>query len=124
MDLPQVETLALGSERPERVGTGDVASGRERKELRILHFNDVYAIESHESKEVPGGIARFVTALAEAREQAKKDDAELLTVFSGDLLGPSSLSALTEGSQMIYPFNRCEVDVAMIGNHDLDFGVL
>ena len=25
---------------------------------------------------------------------------------------------------MIYPFNRCEVDIAMIGNHDLDFGVL
>ena len=25
---------------------------------------------------------------------------------------------------MVYPFNRCEVDVAMIGNHDLDFGVL
>jgi len=25
---------------------------------------------------------------------------------------------------MVYPFNKCKVDVAMIGNHDLDFGVL
>jgi 2',3'-cyclic-nucleotide 2'-phosphodiesterase (5'-nucleotidase family) len=24
---------------------------------------------------------------------------------------------------MVYPFQMCSVDVAMIGNHDLDFGV-
>ena len=46
-----------------------------------------------------------------------------MTVFCGDLLGPSLISTYREGEQMILPFNECRVDVAMIGNHDLDFGV-
>ena len=41
-----------------------------KPELRIIHFNDVYNIESHENKEVPGGVARFVSALRQAREEA------------------------------------------------------
>ena len=28
-----------------------------------------------------------------------------------------------EGEQMVLPFNRMLVDVACIGNHDLDYGI-
>lgn len=46
-----------------------------------------------------------------------------MTLFSGDLLGPSLISTMYEGEQMVMPFNRMEVDVACFGNHDLDFGI-
>lgn len=47
----------------------------------------------------------------------------MLTVFSGDLLSPSLISTLYEGEQMVTAFNKCKVDVACIGNHELDFGI-
>ena len=46
-----------------------------------------------------------------------------MTVFSGDLLSPSLISTMFEGEQMVSSFNKCRVDVACIGNHDLDFGI-
>ena len=33
------------------------------------------------------------------------------------------ISTVYKGHQTVYPFKRCNVDVAMIGNHDLDWGV-
>ena len=70
------------------------------------------------------GISRFVTALKQARKSASEEGMECITLFSGDLISPSRLSNSENGEHMILPFNRCQVDVAMIGNHDLDFGVL
>ena len=74
-------------------------------------------------KEYPGGAARFVTAMDHFREKAEREGVECLTLFSGDLLGPSLISTMYEGAQMVPSFNRCKVDVACIGNHDLDFGI-
>ena len=53
------------------------------RELTILHFNDVYNIESRE-KEPVGGAARFATKVARYRHLNP------LIVFSGDCLNPSS----------------------------------
>jgi 5'-nucleotidase len=52
------------------------------KTLTILHFNDVYNVESAD-KEPVGGAARFCTAL--------KSFSHLnpLVLFSGDVLAPS-----------------------------------
>ena len=67
-------------------------------ELRILHFNDVYNIEPDPKKgQIAGGAARFVTAVQKVQQQAKADKVELLTVFCGDLLGPSMISTIAEG---------------------------
>lgn len=54
----------------------------EEKVLTILHFNDVYNIESVD-KEPVGGASRFCTAL--------KSFANLhpLVLFSGDIFAPS-----------------------------------
>ena len=53
------------------------------KELAILHFNDVYNVESREKPEPVGGAARMLTAF--------KDFAHLnpLIFFCGDCLSPS-----------------------------------
>lgn len=85
------------------------------RSLRFLHFNDVYHVGERE-KEPVGGAARFVTAINNART------AETLTVFSGDAFNPSLISAATQGAHMVPVLNACKVDVAMYGNHDLDFG--
>ena len=46
-----------------------------------------------------------------------------LVLFSGDFLGPSSLSTVFEGEQMVKLFSELHVDVSVIGNHDTDFGI-
>ncbi|KAA0200128.1 Trifunctional nucleotide phosphoesterase protein YfkN [Fasciolopsis buskii] len=86
---------------------------------KILHFNDVYNVEES-SGDLCGGAARFVTALKQFRAQAKENT---LILFSGDLLSPSSLSMTTEGSHMIDVLNHLNLDCAVIGNHDFDFGI-
>ena len=46
-----------------------------------------------------------------------------LVLFSGDLFAPSSLSTFFKGSQIIEVFNRLNVAVTCLGNHDTDFGI-
>lgn len=42
-------------------------------------------------------------------------------LFSGDAFSPSILSEIHKGEQMILPLNSLGIDVACLGNHDLDF---
>ena len=53
------------------------------RELRIIHFNDVYNIEGRKHEPV-GGAARFKTALEILRK--KKNS---IVLFSGDAVSPS-----------------------------------
>ena len=77
---------------------GASKSSQQVKQLKILHFNDVYEIsEKDQSSEVAGGISRFVTALKQARQRALEQGLECLTLFSGDLLSPSRLSSQEQG---------------------------
>ena len=89
----------------------------------MLHFNDVYNIQEKPESEYKGGAARFVTAMKHYQEKARNDGVDCLTVFSGDLLSPSVISTVFEGEQMVPAFNLCGVEVACIGNHELDFGI-
>ena len=50
------------------------------------------------------------------------DSKHKLVVFSGDLFFPSNLSTYYEGAQIIEPFNRMNVDISCIGNHEFDHG--
>lgn len=51
--------------------------------LNIIHYNDIYNVESNSSREPVGGAARFLTAI--------KSFANLnpLILFSGDAFSPS-----------------------------------
>ena len=84
-------------------------------ELEILHFNDVYNLE--QKKDGTAGGASFVSAFDAYNSKEK------LVIFSGDLFFPSNLSTFYEGEQMIVPFNRLNVDISCLGNHELDLGV-
>ena len=92
----------------------------------MIHFNDVYNIESRAIKKsstgqndpvVVGGASRFVTAFKQRNMEQK------LVLFSGDLFSPSRLSTHLKGEQMVKVFNKLNVQVSCLGNHDLDFGV-
>jgi len=91
--------------------------------LKILHFNDVYNIEETVKKahgdvpELCPGAARFVTAMESRRS------AQHLVLFSGDLFAPSNLGTHFQGEQILEIFNRLDVAVTCLGNHDTDYGL-
>jgi hypothetical protein len=60
------------------------------KKLNIIHFNDVYNIESNKTEPV-GGASRFITALEDVINETPT-----IVLFSGDAISPSS-------SKFIFP---------------------
>ncbi|KAL8911397.1 MAG: hypothetical protein Q9171_003444 [Xanthocarpia ochracea] len=74
-------------------------------DLRLLHFNDVYHIESGSAEPV-GGIARFQTLRNFYADDARfKHQSELITLFSGDAYNPSLESSVTKGAHMVPVLN-------------------
>jgi len=100
--------------------------------VTLLHFNDCYNIEPR-AHEPAGGAARFKTALESF------SSLDPIVLFSGDILGPSisklycclkptndfqqTVSTFTKGEQMIPVLNDCQVQCAVFGNHDFDYGL-
>ncbi|KAI1336667.1 flagellar associated protein [Xylariaceae sp. FL0016] len=92
-------------------------------DLRILHYNDVYHVDSSSAEPV-GGAARFMSLVNHYREDPKyQGQSDLLTFFSGDAFNPSLESSITKGDHMVPILNDVGTDAAALGNHDLDFGV-
>ena len=83
--------------------------------ITFLHTNDLYEISPKRGK---GGMARLSALLSVERASA----AHAITTFGGDLLSPSVMSGLTKGAQMIELLNAIGMDVAVLGNHEYDFG--
>ncbi|KAI0989165.1 hypothetical protein GJ496_010864 [Pomphorhynchus laevis] len=102
----------------ERVLSQIRPSGANNRSFFIRHFNDVYNIESSEDDDIAGGLSRFVNALELLSLKFKG-----ITVFSGDILSPSTISTMTKGQQMIDSIPMMSIDVACVGNHDFDFGI-
>ena len=83
--------------------------------ITLLHCNDVYEIAP---KAGAGGFAPYMTLL----EAERARNPHTITTFGGDLLSPSLMSGLTKGSQMIELTNAIGVQIAVLGNHEFDFG--
>jgi 5'-nucleotidase / UDP-sugar diphosphatase len=83
--------------------------------ITLLHTNDVYEIAPREGR---GGLAELATLLQQERAKAEHS----ITTFGGDLISPSVLSGVTQGAQMIELYNLLDTDVAVLGNHEFDFG--
>ncbi|KAL4880622.1 hypothetical protein BJY04DRAFT_208026 [Aspergillus karnatakaensis] len=98
----------------ERTGTPD---------LRLIHYNDVYHVESGSAEPV-GGAPRFQSVMNYYRSHPSFEGQPApLTFFSGDAFNPSLESTVTKGRHMVPFLNKAGTDVACVGNHDLDFGV-
>ncbi|OJA12754.1 hypothetical protein AZE42_07929 [Rhizopogon vesiculosus] len=96
--------------------------------ISITHFNDVYRVTpqkfsstSSETIDVSkfAGLLDSVRVQWENRPDGKKEG---LTLFSGDAFSPSMEGSVTRGSHMTAILNALDIDVAVAGNHDFDFG--
>ena len=87
----------------------------EAVKITFLHTNDMYLIDQHDGK---GGFPKLMTLL----KQERAANAYTLTTFGGDLLSPSILSALTQGTHMIELMDAVGLQYAVPGNHEFDFG--
>ncbi|MGH7267582.1 MAG: bifunctional metallophosphatase/5'-nucleotidase [Candidatus Rokuibacteriota bacterium] len=91
------------------------AAGAQTATVTFLHLNDVYELSPKQGR---GGFAPLMTLLE--RERAAAPDA--ITTLGGDLIGSSMMSGITKGTQMIELMNAIRLDIAVVGNHEFDFG--
>jgi 2',3'-cyclic-nucleotide 2'-phosphodiesterase (5'-nucleotidase family) len=83
--------------------------------ITIVGVGDIYAFEGGK---VRGGFARLNT-VAKAEKAANPNT---LYVFDGDMISPSLLSGIDQGSNTIELTNVVPFDLAVPGNHEFDFG--
>jgi 5'-nucleotidase len=86
--------------------------------ITLLQLNDVYTIAPVDKGGVNGGFDRVETL----RQRAFKENPNSIFVMGGDTLSPSVASNLFKGAQMIEGWNAVHLDVAVLGNHEFDFG--
>ena len=94
-------------------------SHKKEKYATILYFNDAHQIYPVKDKlGERGGVARLKTIV----DKVKKENAETIVVFGGDLAGGTLFGGLYHGFPMIEAFNLIPIDIANFGQHDFDFG--
>ena len=69
-----------------------------------------------------GGAAKIATVVNEERARAKAEGGLVIVTFGGDMISPSLLSGIDEGRHMIELANAIGFDIAVVGNHEFDFG--
>lgn len=108
-------TVTFASGRTSQDDFAFKSSASNPPDLRLLHYNDVYHLDPS-SSEPTGGIARFVTALNQYRNDDRFDgQPDLITLFSGDAFNPSLESSITKGEHMVPILNKIGTDCACVG---------
>ncbi|KIK63739.1 hypothetical protein GYMLUDRAFT_162590 [Collybiopsis luxurians FD-317 M1] len=90
--------------------------------LHIAHFNDVYRVGPQKLSSRSPDTIDVTQFAAELKDIRKSWSGDGLVLFSGDVFSPSVESSVTRGSHMVPVMNFLGIDVALTGNHDLDFG--
>lgn len=88
-----------------------------KSSLTLLQINDVYS-----ALPVDGGNSGGLARVATLKKQIKADGRTVELVLCGDFLSPSIASSVFKGRQMMEAFDRTGVDIAILGNHEFDFG--
>ncbi len=87
--------------------------------LTLVHVNDWDQMAGSRGA---GGAAKIATVVAEERARAEAEGGLALVTFGGDMISPSVLSGIDKGAHMIDLANAVGFDVAVLGNHEFDFG--
>ena len=111
LTLAAVTALLLG-------GAASVAAAAPLS-LTLVHVNDWDQMAGIEGA---GGAAKIAAVVAEERAKAEADGGLALVTFGGDMISPSVLSGIDKGAHMIDLANAIGFDVAVLGNHEFDFG--
>ena len=108
-------TLLAAGGPPTRAQAPEPGAPRTAAPLTILQINDVYETLPVDGA---GGLARVATLKKNFAAAGRTP----LLVLAGDFLSPSVASSVFKGRQMIAALNAAGLDLATIGNHELDFG--
>lgn len=87
----------------------------EEAKITFLHSNDMGEMSG---KPGYGGFPEMATLID--RERGRVPGA--ITTFGGDLISPSLMSGLSHGVEMVDMMNAIGIDIAVLGNHEFDFG--
>ena len=87
--------------------------------LSLVHVNDWDQMAGIRGA---GGAARIAAVVAEERARAEAAGGHAVVTFGGDMISPSVLSGIDKGAHMIDLANAIGFDVAVLGNHEFDFG--
>ena len=87
--------------------------------LTLVHVNDWDQMAGIEGA---GGAAKIAAVVAEERARAAAEGGLAVVTFGGDMISPSVLSGIDQGAHMIDLANAVGFDVAVLGNHEFDFG--
>ena len=98
---------------------GSVSALAEPLKLTIVHVNDWDRLDGERGA---GGAARIATIVKDERERNDGEGGLTLVTFGGDMLSPSLLSGIDKGRHMIELSNAIGFSVAVLGNHEFDFG--
>ena len=117
-----VALIALCPLAPSRAQGAAAAGGASQRatdtvRVTLLQVNDVYQI-SPVDRGKRGGLAR----VAALRKEIAAESPHTLYVLGGDTLAPSVASNIFRGRQMIAVWNATGLDLAVLGNHEFDFG--
>lgn len=88
-----------------------------RSALTLLQINDVYS-----ALPVDGGNTGGLARVATLKKQIAGEGRTVELLLCGDFLSPSIASSVFKGRQMMEAFDRAGVDLAILGNHEFDFG--
>ena len=87
--------------------------------LTIVHVNDWDRMAGINGR---GGAAKIASVVSEERARAKAEGSLAIVTFGGDMISPSLLSGIDMGAHMIDLANAIGFDIAVLGNHEFDFG--
>lgn len=87
--------------------------------LTIVHVNDWDRMAGRDGQ---GGAARIAAVVSEERARAESGGGSAIVTFGGDMISPSLLSGIDKGAHMIALADAIGFDVAVLGNHEFDFG--
>ena len=87
--------------------------------LTLVHVNDWDRMEGVDGR---GGAAKIAAVVNEERARADAEGGLVIVTFGGDMISPSLLSGLDKGQHMIELANAIGFDIAVLGNHEFDFG--
>ncbi|MFK5892944.1 MAG: bifunctional metallophosphatase/5'-nucleotidase, partial [Pseudomonadota bacterium] len=93
-----------------------LSSENHTKHITFLHFNDFYEINDQYGR---GGLFLLNQQITKQKYQYPN----ALISFAGDLLSPSLYSSVSKGQHMIDALNLLNIDIAVPGNHEFDFGL-
>ena len=98
--------------------------------LRIICVNDIYSFDDFDANGPSrGGWSRASTLIKTLKQKCTIDASSsnapsgtVLVTVNGDVLGGSSLLQHTKGEVAVEVMNSVPVDIAVLGNHEFDYG--